>query len=158
MNYSTPKFNTNQLYKKNKQFINNAYNQVAYIQKECKPFLRQYQENDIQPFFINKLLKFVCNTELQTVPFLDHDYYINLSINPKGRYAVFPAGIYTVYNKQTKELITTPITENVDIVLCCNRFYVMETPLFNSIELILKTIPLTVSQKDNTVIYDEYDV
>lgn len=143
MNFSSPKFNQEQLYKQRKQFINNAYNQIAYIQKDCKPFLYKLRHEKYNPFHINQLMKFCSNVQLQTVPFLEHDYYLDIHHSPTGKYTLFPAGEFQVYDKPTKQQLFNPLQEiEQDLIIVCNKYYIIETPLYRSVEQILKTLPL----------------
>lgn len=142
MKYSSPKFNKEQLAKQKSQFINNVYNQLRYIQRDCKPFLNKIKTEKWTPIFIDKLLKFVCTVEIQTVPFLDHDYYISVNSLPAGRYSVFPCGDFELFDKQTKEKLVSIPTEEKEIVVVCTKFYVIETSLYRNVEQVIKTLPL----------------
>lgn len=139
---STPVFSKENLYRRKKQFINNAYNQVAYIQKDCKPFLHLIQTQGYTPIYVNKILPFVGNCPQQVVPFKEYDHYLKLEAVPKGSYSIFPSGEFELFDYETQERIATPILENTHLILAGHRYYVMETNLYLSIENIVKTLPL----------------
>ena len=139
---SLPIFNKEHLYRRRKQFINNAYNQVSYIQKDCKPFLYLIQTQNYTPIFVNKTLPFVGNAPQQIVPFLEHDQYLKVVAHPKGKFAIFPAGDFELFEKDSQERIATPVLEPTKMIVVCQRYYVMESNLYFSIENIVKTLPL----------------
>ena len=157
-----PIFNKAALDKQRKQNINQSLNQIAYIQKDCRDYLRLFQADEIPILSTNerRSFQFVTQEKLDAdlpLKFKDKRYEI-LSLNPKGKYVFFPKDPFTIYwnikNKTLDNLNESCYNSYIDnklfeakeqfasIMIFTSKIYFIEMSMFHALETKFKTMYL----------------
>lgn len=161
-----PYLNKEALNRQKLQNINQAYTKISYIQIQCKPFLKQYQQDLIKPIFTNDNLPFHCVT--CDNEYLPKDFLLKrckkLSTVKNGKFVVFPSGEFSItWNKDYIKLpnddsgnpklseiefgwysnnLSIALDEERDIFIFTKKLFILEESVYKKMEQKLKTIYL----------------
>lgn len=153
-----PILNHEHLNRQKLQTINSAYSQLAYIQQECKPYLRLFQEGLLPLLRTNERLRFQTLVEEKT----PHEDFLSskfkcINLNKSGRYVIFPTKQFSLSwnpeNPQFKEEDIDKVrnhwkTSDIDLanegnatlVVFSSKIYELEYQMVLSIQNKLKTM------------------
>lgn len=153
-----PLFNHEHLNRQKLQTINSAYSQVSYIQQECRPYLKLFQEGLLPLLRTDERFRFQTLVEEKE----PHESFVSskfqlINLNNKGRYVIFPTKqfslswnpekpqfqedeIGSIKNHWITSEIELAMKENATLVVFAPKIYSLEYQMVLSIQNKLKTM------------------
>lgn len=150
--------NKERLKKQSRQIINSAFTQIAYIQRECKHYLSDFQQSKVPLLRTNERKNFQLLVEKkESHPSFISNYHELITLNNNGRYVIFPKGNYsiawnekspnfehsnfqTILEQWTFENLKEAMDKDATVVITSDKIYFLEYQMVLSILNRIKTM------------------
>lgn len=161
-----PIFNKDHLNKQRLQNINQSMIQVSYIQRECKKFLKLFQEKQVPILQTNERKNFqLLVSDKPEFTNLPDTRFELISLDPKGKYVLFPKDPFTIfwspehpfisgldelknscYTGWVNDKLFEAKEQSASILLFTSKIYFIETSMFHALETKFLTMFLGTDQ------------